>query len=126
MKNTEQQPMATRSECRSASRQWLTFRVSQEEKKHIEEQASFVSLSLSEYMRRRMFGGRPVIARPTGGRTDEALLRELRRVGGLLKHNFEVVRQADGDGTHLREMNDAFRQLVACISRVNKAHSTLT
>lgn len=119
MKDTEQQPMDTRSEYRSASRQWLTFRVSQEEKKSIEEQASFVSLSLSEYMRRRMFGGRPVIAR-----TDEALLRELRRVGGLLKHNFEVVRQADGDGAHLHEMNDAFRQLVACISRVSKAHST--
>lgn len=72
----------------SPARQWLTLRVSQEEKKRAEEQATSAGHSVSEYMHRRVFGGRPVVAL-----TDEAMLRELRRVGGLLKHNFETVRQ---------------------------------
>jgi hypothetical protein len=43
-------------------------------------------------MRRLFFGGRPVIAR-----TDDQTIRELRRMGGLLKHNFDAVRAAGGD-----------------------------
>jgi hypothetical protein len=45
------------------------------------EQAAIAGLSVSEYMRRLFFGGRPLIAR-----TDEQMIRELRRMGGLLKH----------------------------------------
>ena len=70
-------------------------------------------------MRRRVFGGRPVVAL-----TDEAMLRELRRVGGLLKHNFETVRQADQADSHtvLEQMEDALRQLVRIIERVGAAY----
>lgn len=109
----------------SPARQWLTLRVSREEKQRAEEQAANAGLSVSEYMRRRVFGGRPVVAL-----TDEAMLRELRRVGGLLKHNFETVRQA-GQGTDwetahsrdvLEQMEDALRQLVRIIERVGAAY----
>jgi hypothetical protein len=37
----------------------------------------------------RNFSGRPLIAR-----TDAQTIRELRRMGDLLKHNFDVVRVA--------------------------------
>ena len=45
------------------------------------EQAAIAGLSVSEYMRRLFFGGRPIVAR-----TDSQMIRELRRMGGLLKH----------------------------------------
>lgn len=107
-----------------SARQWITLRVSQEEKKRAEEQATNAGLSVSEYMRRRVFGGRPVVAL-----TDEAMLRELRRVGGLLKHNFETVRQAGMEVGHahniLAQMEDALRQLVCIIERIGAAYRAL-
>ena len=58
-----------------------TLWVSEGEAKQLEEQASLAGLSVSECIRRRGFGGRPVVAQ-----TDMTTVRELRRIGGLLKH----------------------------------------
>jgi hypothetical protein len=44
------------------------------------EYAAVAGLSVSEYMRRLFLGGRPIIAS-----TDDQMIRELRRMGGLLK-----------------------------------------
>ena len=97
----------------SAARQWLTLRVSAEEKRRVEEQAALAGLSVSEYMRRNIFGGRPVVAA-----ADEAMLRELRRIGGLLKHHFETVRQA-GVGVEISaQMSDTLRLLVRSIETI--------
>ena len=57
------------------------------EAKSLKEQAANAGLTVSEYMRRRMFGGRPIVAR-----TDSQTIRELRRLGGLLKYHFGMVR----------------------------------
>ena len=100
----------------SQSRQWLTLRVSAEEKQRVEEQASLAGLSLSEYMRRTVFGGRPVVAA-----ADAAMLRELRRVGGLLKHHFTTLQQAGlGEGI-AAQMSDTLRLLSRCIERISLA-----
>jgi hypothetical protein len=72
-----------------AANVWLTLRVTPEEKNRLAELANVVGLSVSEYMRRRFFGGRPLVPR-----TDETAIRELRRMGGLLKHNFITMREA--------------------------------
>lgn len=93
----------------SQARQWLTLRVSTEEKQRVEEQASLAGLSVSEYMRRTVFGGRPVVAA-----ADAAMLRELRRVGGLLKHHFEAA-QRTGSG---EQMGEALRLLARTIERI--------
>ena len=58
----------------------VTFRVSEKDRKDLVEQASAAGLSISEYIRRRTLG-HPVLSR-----SDAALLRELRRQGGLIKH----------------------------------------
>lgn len=76
-----------------------TVRFSETEEASLREQAVSAGLSLSEYLRRRLFGGRPLVAR-----TDDQTTRELRRIGGLLKHNFETVRTA-GRREDLEEMN---------------------
>lgn len=58
----------------------LRVRMTNEEERELRVQSAAAGLTLSEYTRRRTFG-RPVISR-----TDETMLAELRRVGGLLKH----------------------------------------
>ncbi len=57
-----------------------TLRLSEREDARLVEYAAIAGLSVSEYMRRLFFGGRPVIAS-----TDAQMIRELRRMGGLLK-----------------------------------------
>ena len=66
-----------------------TLRLSAEENERLARQADAASISVSEYIRRLCFGGRPITSR-----TDSQTIRELRRLGGLLKHNFENVREA--------------------------------
>ena len=65
-----------------------TLRLTAEEDERMTRQAATAGISISEYMRRLFFGGRPIIAR-----TDDQTIRELRRLGGLLKHHFEVVKR---------------------------------
>ena len=95
----------------------VTLRVTMEEKMRLAEQASIAGLSVSEYIRRRFFGGRPLIAH-----TDEMMIRELRRLGGLLKHNFETLRQAGASHEHLREQEETLRRIVGAIDRIGLHH----
>lgn len=66
-----------------------TLRLTVEEDDRLSRQAATAGISVSEYMRRLFFGGRPIVAK-----TDGQTIRELRRLGGLLKHHFETVRAA--------------------------------
>ena len=65
----------------------LTIRVTAREKVKLQEDADLAGLSVSELVRRRYFG-KPILAS-----TDRAMIRELRRIGGLLKH---IHNQSDG------------------------------
>ena len=99
---------------RSAARKWVTIRVTEREKTRLAEQAEIAGLSLSEYMRRRFFGGRPLVAH-----TDLSTVAELRRIGGLLKHNFETLRQAKASKDILEKQEDALRNLVWAIQKIS-------
>ncbi len=82
-----------------------TLRLTVEEDERIAQQAVTAGISVSEYMRRLFFGGRPIIAR-----TDAQTIRELRRLGGLLKHHFDVVKRT-GNAATLAELDAALRQI---------------
>ena len=82
-----------------------TLRLTAEEDKKLTRQSETAGISVSEYMRRLFFGGRPIIAR-----TDDQTIRELRRLGGLLKHHFEVVKRAGNPAT-LSELDAALREI---------------
>ncbi len=111
---TESQPKKhSRSEQKN-TKEWLTLRVNFTEKTNVIEQANLAGLSTSEYIRRKLFGGRPVIAQ-----TDETVIRELRRIGGLLKHNFSTLREAKVDAIQIQNMNDAYHELVQCINTIS-------
>ena len=98
---------------RSAARQWVTIRVTSEEKTRLAEQAEMAGLSVSEYLRLRFFGGRPLVAH-----TDALMVRELRRIGGLLKHHFETLRQAGGSVNLLIQQEEALKKLAFAIDRL--------
>ena len=69
---------------------WVSMRISAKQKARLAVRADVAGLSVSEYMRRCFFGGKPIVAH-----IDETMIRELRRIGGLLKYNFETLRNAD-------------------------------
>ena len=90
-----------------------TVRITRAEDERLQEQAAIAHISVAEYMRRLFFGGRPIIAR-----TDDQAIRELRRLGGLLKHHFEMIRQT-GDTDTLSELNAALRAIRQAIETLS-------
>ena len=91
-----------------------TLRLSAREDEKLQTQADSAGLSVSEYMRRLFFGGRPIIAR-----TDDQTIRELRRLGGLLKHHFEVVKRTGNPAT-LSELDAALREIRYAIEALSE------
>lgn len=91
-----------------------TLRLTAEEDERITRQAETAGISVSEYMRRLFFGGRPIIAR-----TDDQTIRELRRLGGLLKHHFEVVKRT-GNPAPLSELDAALREIRQAVEALSK------
>ena len=101
----------------SAARQWVTMRVTLEEKKRLIHESGIAGLPVSELMRRRYFGGRPLVAL-----TDAMMVRELRRVGGLLKINFETLRQGKVEPKWGQQQEYALRSLAALIEKISTAY----
>ena len=91
-----------------------TLRLTAEEDKKLTRQAETAGISVSEYMRRLFFGGRPIIAR-----TDDQTIRELRRLGGLLKHHFDMGKRTGSTGT-LVELDAALRQIRQAIETLSE------
>ena len=85
----------------------IGVRVTAGEKARLREDAALASLPVSELVRRRHFG-RPVLAR-----ADPAMVRELRRLGGLLK----FIRTESG-GSLPQQTEKALRAVVAAIERL--------
>lgn len=90
-----------------------TIRLTDYEDSRLEDQAAVAGLSVSEYMRRRFFGGRPILAH-----TDERMIRELRRQGGLLKNNFGMLRQAGASPELMEYLEGLLRRLGQAIERI--------
>ncbi len=86
----------------------VNVRMSAAEKARLREDAELASLSLSELVRRRSFG-RPVLAK-----ADAVVIRELRRLGGLVKHL-----HVDSKGAYSRDTAAALGTLSAYIERLS-------
>ena len=50
---------------------------------------------------------------------DLSAIAELRRIGGLLKHNFETLRQAKAPPDIMKRQEDALRNLVWAIQKIS-------
>jgi hypothetical protein len=71
----------------------INVRVTSEEKESVKEAAEMAGLTVSAYARRRVLG-RTVLAN-----TDEVMIRELRRLGGLAKAIYLGTGKEHGDKT---------------------------
>jgi hypothetical protein len=106
--------MKTKDKARSSGLQRRrTLRLSDYEDARLANQAYAAGLSVSEYMRRRFFGGRPIVAH-----TDDRTIRELRRLGGLLKYNFETLRQAGANPELLQKQETLLTEISLTIDRI--------
>ena len=85
----------------------IGMRVTPVEKVRLKEDADDAGLSVSELVRRRYFG-RKLVAR-----SDEKMIRNLNRIGGLLKH----IHNQSG-GAYAAETADALRQVYAFIDQL--------
>ncbi len=85
----------------------INVRVSRAEKESLREAAATAGLSLSSYCRRR-FLGHSVIAH-----SDRAMIRELRRIGGLIKKT-----HTDSGGAYSDETAGALSDLREAIERL--------
>lgn len=74
----------------------VNVRLTSAEKIRLKEDAELAGLSMSELVRRRYFG-RPIVAS-----ADAVMLKELRRIGGLLKHI-----HASSGGVYSKETSEA-------------------
>lgn len=81
-------------ECKGAERldEKIAVRLTATEKEQLKEDADVAGLSVSELVRRRYFG------RKISASTDQIMIRELRRLGGLLKHI-----HVESDGKYSKE-----------------------
>lgn len=85
----------------------INIRVTKAEKARLLEDADLAALSMSELVRRRYFG-RPIAS------ADQAMIRELRRLGGLLKH----IHNESGGVLH-RDTAAALAAIKAYIERLS-------
>lgn len=94
----------------------FTLRLSESERERILQDASLSGLSASEIIRRRYVGS-PIIAR-----TDIIVVRELRRIGGLLKNNFSTLREAGAKAETLAMQEAALTKLISLIEDIGRAY----
>lgn len=91
----------------SSSGRQLVVRVSEEQYQRLVDEAATAGLSVSECVRRHVFGGRPIVAN-----SDTRLLNEVRRIGGLLKHNFQTLRDTAAPQEMRDELQATYHKLV--------------
>ena len=86
----------------------VNVRLTSGEKEILRSDADLASISMSELVRSRYFG-RPIISN-----TDEVMLRELRRIGGLLKHIHN-----ESNGTYSSRTSAALVELQMYIKKLS-------
>ena len=83
------------------------------QREELEKEADLSGLSLSEYTRRKLFGGRPIVAS-----ADLKALAELRQMSGLFKHQCKLLREHGVGGEILAEMNRLSRSIGKLVSKI--------
>jgi hypothetical protein len=99
--------MPFRKKSASGLTERLDVRVAPGEKAEVRAIAKAAGLAVSELVRLRVLG------RPVVGRTDATTIRELRRLGGLLK-----MVHLDSGGAYSEQTGEALGELRAAIGRV--------
>lgn len=87
----------------------INVRLTTAEKVRLQDDADMAGISMSELVRARYFG-RPVIAN-----ADQVMVKELRRIGGLLKHV-----HVESNGAYNQATADALAQVKRYIETLSR------
>ncbi|OTP65696.1 hypothetical protein PAMC26577_38875 [Caballeronia sordidicola] len=90
----------------------ISLRLTASEKVRLKEDADLAGLSVSELVRRRYFG-RPIVAN-----ADAIMIKELRRLGGLLKHV-----HVESEGAYSHETAEALLAVKIYIEKMSEKAS---
>ena len=88
----------------------VTLRLAADEKNRLKSDADLAGLSVSEIVRRHYFG-RPIVAN-----ADLVMIREMRRMGGLMKHLHN-----ESGGAYREQTSDAISAIVQYIDTLTAA-----
>ena len=89
------------------------------QRQQLEQQATLAGLSLSEYARRKMFGGRPIVAS-----VDLKMLAGLNKFGGLIKNQCALIRAANGNATIIEMLRDTLTQVQQLVADMSAAYDS--
>lgn len=87
----------------------ITLRLTQDDYLVLKENADLAGLSVSELIRRRYFG-RPIVPK-----ANLAMIKELRRLGGLLKYIY-----SETHGEYNKEIGSTLNEIQNYIKRLNQ------
>lgn len=96
---------------------YVSFRISPEQKANLVEQADLGGMNVSDYVRHRVFGGRPIMAS-----ADVKMVSELRRFGGLLKNQCQLIREQNGDATVRAQLESLLKDVCNLITKIGLAY----
>ena len=88
----------------------VTLRLASDEKDRLKSDADLAGISVSEVVRRHYFG-RPIIAN-----ADLVMVKEMRRMGGLMKHLHN-----ESGGAYSKQTSDAINAIVKYIDTLTAA-----
>ena len=88
----------------------VTLRLAADEKDRLKSDADLAGISVSEVVRRHYFG-RPIIAN-----ADLVMVKEMRRMGGLMKHLHN-----ESGGAYSKQTSDAINAIVKYINTLTAA-----
>ena len=88
----------------------VTLRLAADEKDRLKSDADLAGISVSEVVRRHYFG-RPIIAN-----ADLVMVKEMRRMGGLMKHLHN-----ESGGVYSKQTSDAINAIVKYIDTLTAA-----
>ena len=88
----------------------VTLRLAADEKDRLKSDADLAGISVSEVVRRHYFG-RPIIAN-----ADLVMVKEMRRMGGLMKHLHN-----ESGGAYSKQTSDAINAIVKYIDTLTAA-----
>ena len=92
----------------------IIFRVEEEEKMRLVQDAQMAGLPLAELVRSYIAG------KKVASKVDYALINELRRQGGLLKSNFATLRSAKASEQTLKKQEVLLKDMKLLIEKISK------
>ncbi len=111
----DQSPVVSRSQNGTI----VALRATHEEKAQLKQMSALAGMNVSNFIRHKIFGGRPIVAS-----VDMKMLGELRRFAGLLKYQCQLFREQGGGIEVVQKLDSLYRDISQLISRIGIAYDS--